>query len=241
MDDIYKLGNTTGVCSASAIEEQVKLNGVSDTFLLVTDFLGALFQTDGEEVLKGANAAFSAVSQYTTVYYYFWISLLCVLICSMIFLQLVRKKRKADLFDFVGMITRSLGCIICIVLVSLASRENNDVQGSLLTGPYIVPIAVLILFGVLCGDQFSRVFCTWRLKRQGPFPDGELRGHGHQHEHGERLHEEGSKYTAFIAREDTSTASMLAPGFSRVFPMEESAVHFPPNGQTPRFEYTAHE
>jgi hypothetical protein len=207
MNDIYKLGNTTGVCSAAAVEEMRKLNKDSVTPGLSFDFLGALFLDNGEEVPKDSSAAESAGTQFETVYFYFWISLTVVLLCSMVFLQLVRKKRRADLFDWVGMTTRSLGCVVCITLFSLAFTKDGDSEIRLLFGPYIVPIAVFILFGVLCGDQISRVLCNWRLKRKGLLMDEELKGYEHQHEHSDQSLEEHPQYVGLIGHENTSAQS----------------------------------
>jgi hypothetical protein len=92
-------------------------------------------------------------------------------IINKVFLQLVRKKRKAGLFDLVSMTTRSFGCVVYITLFDLASRKNDESAIGILLGPHLVPIAVFVLFGILCGDQFSRIFCNWRLKDKRGFPD----------------------------------------------------------------------
>jgi hypothetical protein len=238
MNDIYKLGNTTGVCSATAIEEQINSNAEAITAQLSIDFLGGLFLQNSEEIPEGLDAATSAGSEFGTVYLYFWISFVVVLFCSMIFLQLVRKKRKADLFDSVGMTTRSLGCIVCMILIILGCKENADRALSLLSGPYIVPIVVLILFGVLSGDQFSRIFCNWRLKHKGLLPDEELRVFDHQHESGDHFQEGNSEYDVLAGHENNSAESMQAPSFNTIFPTEQQKVHFRQN--EPGYEHTTH-
>jgi hypothetical protein len=49
MQDIYNLGNTTGVCSPDSIAEQNNVNGSPDYSTLIRDFFGALYQGNGAE------------------------------------------------------------------------------------------------------------------------------------------------------------------------------------------------
>lgn len=104
----------------------------------------------------------------------------------MIFLQLVRKSRKADLFDYLGMLTRSVGVLISVALFGYTFKTHNGIPGTVsntvanfLAGPMVVPIVTLLLFGILSVDQFSRKFCNWVLKRKGLYVEPAGHGYGH--------------------------------------------------------------
>jgi hypothetical protein len=180
---IYKLSNTTDVCSDALILQQNKTDGYTETELLVNQFTGALFQANGAKLPKEIDPTVSSAHAFLIAYQNFWISFAIVLFCSMVFLRLVRSKDKADLFDWVSMLTRSLGVAICMVLFGVTFKKHekmpntvSNTVGNLLKGPFAVPIAVVILFGILGIDQLARMYCNWKLKDKRVIMDDEVRG-----------------------------------------------------------------
>jgi hypothetical protein len=207
---------------------------------LTLEFTGALFAGNGAKLPKGQDPTISAANAFLIAFQYYWISFLVVLLCSMIFLQLVRKKRRADLFDWLGMTTRSIGCLISLALFGITFKKHDGkpgtvshTVGNLLLGPGLVPFVVVILFVILSVDQLSRIFCNWRLKRKGLYVEPEEHGHGHEeHSHGhvEHSHTEDHKSPISVA----VTEITPAPGYS---PVPNYDTGYPPQTHPAHQQY----
>lgn len=186
--EVYALGNTTGVCSKASLQAQNATNGGFVEYdFLVLEFTGALFAGNGAKIPKGLDPTLAAAGAFRIAFQYYWMAFAIVLVCSMIFLQLVRKSRKADTFDYLGMLTRAGAAVISVALFGYTFKTHNGIPGTvsntvsnLLEGPMVVPIVTLMLFGILIIDQISRTFCNGRLKRQGLYVEPA--------EHGEHSH-----------------------------------------------------
>jgi hypothetical protein len=155
-----------------------------------------------------------AFSAYSTVYIYFWFSFAIILLCSMAFLQLVRKQRKADVFDYASMSIRAVCCFICLVLFGLGFSATNETASNLILGPYIVPVIVFMFFGILSVDQLSRIYANRQLKQMGLYPDDDAAEHGHGHEHN---HDHGpalENNTRMTGEKDGALVSVQTDGSS---------------------------
>ncbi|KAE9966305.1 hypothetical protein BLS_007106 [Venturia inaequalis] len=203
MKTIYQYGNTTGFCSVESLAAQLKENanktpdksGYYTISELVMEVTGGLFQANGAKLPKnGANSDPSASVEHAflTVYEYYFASWITLFTCSIIFLYLVHKDKKTDVFDWFANLTRFAGLLICTGLFAVAFKTHNGIPGTvsdtvrtILGGPYAVPIVVVILFVILSCDQLARIYCNWSLARRGLLPPEEPEhGHGHDdHDH----------------------------------------------------------
>ncbi|KAE9987055.1 hypothetical protein EG328_003837 [Venturia inaequalis] len=203
MKTIYQYGNTTGFCSVESLAAQLKENanktpdksGYYTISELVMEVTGGLFQANGAKLPKtGANSDPSASVEHAflTVYEYYFASWITLFTCSIIFLYLVHKDKKTDVFDWLANLTRFAGLFICTGLFAVAFKTHNGIPGTvsdtvrtILGGPYAVPIVVVILFVILSCDQLARIYCNWSLARRGLLPPEEPEhGHGHDdHDH----------------------------------------------------------
>jgi hypothetical protein len=194
MSTIYTLGNTTGVCTEKALDDQHASMGYYKFAELVLEVTGGLFQANGAKLPKGSDPALSVEHAFLTVYEYYWASWIVLLLCSNVFLYLVHKDKKTDLFDWVANLTRFAGVVICAGLFGVAFKTHNGQPGTvsatvrtILGRPYAVPIVVTMLFVILSLDQLACVFCNWNLARRGLLPPEEPEhgheDHGHEHEH----------------------------------------------------------
>jgi hypothetical protein len=201
MNTIYTLGNTTGVCTEEGpqgLAQQQADNGWYDIWKLVLDVTGGLFQANGAKLPKGSDPSLSVEHAFLTVYEYYWASWIVLFLCSMVFLYLVHKDKKTDVFDWIANLTRFAGLVICAGLFGIAFKTHNGQPGTvsytvslILGGPYAVPIVVIILFVILSFDQLARIYSNWSLARRGLLPPEEPE-HGHgEHGHDDHEHDSG--------------------------------------------------
>lgn len=208
MKMVYQYGNTTGFCSAESLAEQLIQNadktpdrtGFYTISELVMEVTGGLFQANGAKLPKnGANSdpSVSVEHAFLTVYEYYWASWITLFTCSIIFLYLVHKDKKTDLFDWIANLTRFAGLVVCTGLFAVAFKTHNGIPGTVsatvrtvLGGPYAVPIVVVILFVILSLDQLARIYCNWSLARRGLLPPEEPE-HGHGHDDHDHEHDSG--------------------------------------------------
>ncbi|KAE9983220.1 hypothetical protein BLS_009029 [Venturia inaequalis] len=195
---VYTLGNTTGVCSVAGLQAQNATNGgFVDYDVLVLDFTGALFAGNGAKIPKELNPTLAASGAFKIAFQYYWMAFAVVLICSILFLRLVRKSRKADLFDNLGMITRAGAAVVSIALFGYTFKTHNGIPGTvnnavseLLGGLTVVPLVTLALLGILSVDQLSRKYCNRKLKRQGLYVEPPAHGYVHEeHELDDQSHD----------------------------------------------------
>jgi hypothetical protein len=191
---IYELGNSTNLCTPAGLKSQQKELGYYEISELVLDVTGALFQANGAKLPKGTDPTLSVEHAFLTVYEYYWASWIVLFLCSNIFLYLVHKDKKTDLFDWIANITRFAGAAICATLFAIAFKTHNGQPNTvsatvrtIMGGPYAVPIVAVILFVILSLDQLASIFCNWNLARRGLLPPEEPEHghdeHGHEHEH----------------------------------------------------------
>lgn len=208
MKMVYQYGNTTGFCSSDGLAEQLIQNanktpdrtGYYNISELVMEVTGALFQANGAKLPKNGENSDPSVSvehAFLTVYEYYWASWITLFTCSIIFLYLVHKDKKTDLFDWIANLTRFAGLVVCTGLFAIAFKTHNGIPGTVsetvrtvLGGPYAVPIVVVILFVILSFDQLARIYCNWSLARRGLLPSEESE-HEHGHDHHDHEHDSG--------------------------------------------------
>ncbi|QDS75713.1 hypothetical protein FKW77_008036 [Venturia effusa] len=215
LKEVYALGNRTGVCAKSGLRAQNATNGgFHDYDYLVLEFTGAIFAGNGAKLPKGLDPTLAASSAFRIAFQYYWVAFAVVLICSMIFLQLVRKSRKADIFDHVGMVTRTIGVLTSTILFGYTFKTHKGIPGTvsntvakLLEGPMIVPIVTLLLFVILGMDQLARSYCNRKLKKLGLYVEPAGHGHGHdEHGHDGHSHHDHKAYMS-------SGTEMHTPGY----------------------------
>lgn len=202
LKDIWKAGNETGICSSAKINTN---NGAvwPDTILAVDfDISNGMYSSLGLKQPIDKVMAYSplqvAVDGWWLVYMYFWSCFVAMIVCSIIFLFLIRR-HKADAFDYTSIIFRTLVVGVGAAMLGLIGNSVNLFTA--MSTPALLPIAVVLMFLICCVDKISSLWCNRKLKKSGePFAlerheEHEGHGHGGEHAHGsvhETAHENGS-------------------------------------------------
>jgi hypothetical protein len=192
---IESIGNSTGICSpqnATSYGSTINDNWPEDFWWInnaigngVYSGLGVKIPLDKLEALQDPIEI--AEKSWWLTYMYFW-SCFCALILSLVVFLFLIRRHKIDAFDFVSVIVR------CLVLgaggAALAVLASPNRLVALLNSPAILPMAVVLLFIVLCADKLASLWCNWRLTKSGePYVleyEEEQHHHGGSHEeHGE--------------------------------------------------------
>ncbi|KAF1929269.1 uncharacterized protein M421DRAFT_419791 [Didymella exigua CBS 183.55] len=191
---IESIGNSTGICSSqNATSYGDTINNLwPEDFWSINNAIGnGVYSGLGVKIpLKKLEASEDPIEvaekTWWLTYMYFW-SCFCALIVSLIVFLFLIRRHKVDAFDFVSVIIR------CLVLgaggAALAILANRDSLVALLNSPAILPMAVVLLFIVVCADKLASLWCNWRLIKSGePYAleYEEKHHHGGDHvEHGE--------------------------------------------------------
>ncbi|KZM18786.1 uncharacterized protein EKO05_0006488 [Ascochyta rabiei] len=188
MYSVYNIGNATGICSPQNVtsynsglwpeEFNYIGNAISNG---IYSGLGVKMPIDKLE--KYIEPIQIAEKSWKLTYLYFW-SCFCVLVISLIVFLFLIRRHKVDVFDYVSVLVR------CLVLgagaASLAVLANKQRLFDLLNSPAILPMAVVLLFIVLCCDKLASLWCNWRLFKSGePYALEFEEEHHHGGSHGE--------------------------------------------------------
>jgi hypothetical protein len=180
---IYNVGNTTGICSpANATQYDNSGEWPVDFYDMTITMFDGVYQGLGMKIptdkLEKHNAVEIAIHSWKLVYIYYW-SCFCLLVaCSIAFLFLIRR-HKADLFDYVSVIVRSIAVVIGAALIALVGSETA--LYTFLGSPGVLPTCLSLLFLILFFDKLTAIFCNWRLKKSGqPY----AKEHEEEHHHG---------------------------------------------------------
>ncbi|KAF3048269.1 hypothetical protein E8E12_011571 [Didymella heteroderae] len=188
------IGNATGICSkqnATSYGSTINDNWPEDFWWIDNAIQNGVYSGLGVKMPIKKLEAFVepikiAEGSWWLTYMYFW-SCFCALILSLIIFLLLIRRHKVDAFDFVSMVVR------CLVLgaggAALAILANKQRLVELLNSPAILPMAVVLMFVVLCSDKLASIWCNWRLFKSGEpyaleFEEEHHHGGGHE-EHGE--------------------------------------------------------
>ncbi|KAF1977924.1 hypothetical protein BU23DRAFT_499937 [Bimuria novae-zelandiae CBS 107.79] len=183
---IWKIGNTTDICAKENVKEFVDKDSIPPLFYdMAIDMFDGVYVGLGMKLpadkLEKQTASEVALKSWKLVYLYYWSSFCMLMLCSIVFLVLIRRHRH-DLFDFVSIGSRVAALIIGGVLCALVGNEVGLYQ--FLGSPAVLPTCLVLIFLVLCFDKLSAVFCNWHLlKSRQPYAK-EYEEHGH-HGHGE--------------------------------------------------------
>lgn len=189
------IGNATGICSkqnATSYGSTISHDWPEDFWWIDNAIQNGVYSGLGVKMPIKKLEAFKepieiAEQSWWLTYMYFW-SCFCALILSLIVFLLLIRRHKADVFDFVSIIIR------CLVLgtggAALAILSNRTRLVDILNSPAILPMAVVLMFIVLCSDKLASIWCNWRLVKSGePYAleyEEEHHHHGGGHEeHGE--------------------------------------------------------
>ncbi|KAH7392648.1 bacterial low temperature requirement A protein-domain-containing protein [Pyrenochaeta sp. MPI-SDFR-AT-0127] len=181
---VDKIGKTAGICSAENVKKYTGVDTWPQEFVTFSSSisngvytgLGMKLPLDKLEKYSPFEVARKA---WTLVYMYFWACFCMLIICSIVFLFLIRR-HKVDLFDFTSVIIRFLVLGVGGAMMALLANHQRLVDA--LRSPALLPICVVLLFLILVTDKASALWCNWRLKKSGQQYALEYEEHGH-HEH----------------------------------------------------------
>jgi hypothetical protein len=189
---VYNIGNATGICSPqNTTAYGAHIGTWPDDFWWIDNAVSnGVYSSLGVKMPIKKLEAFEepidiAEKSWWLTYMYFW-SCFCALIVSLIVFLILIRRHKADAFDFVSIIVR------CLVLgaggAALAILAFPQRLVDILNSPAILPMAVVLMFVILCSDKLASIWCNWRLVKSGePYAleyEEEHHGGGHE-EHGE--------------------------------------------------------
>ncbi|CAL3966802.1 unnamed protein product [Diplocarpon coronariae] len=165
VQEIQTLANMTGVCSPANTTDAPGRGEFPASFTdVMLDILGAIFQSTGIDIPKGADPTELARSTFTTVYIYYWASVWLTLSCFAVLFWITRHKdHRVDFFDRVATYTRAAAALVAAALTPLAASEIAVYY--FIRSPAILPTAAGLLFLVVCCDRFGRQVSVRRLKK----------------------------------------------------------------------------
>jgi len=188
------VGNATGICSPSNTTQYSQTYSAveypMDLQVLFLDSISALYASLGvklPESYKSTPLVIIMLNAWRVVYAYYWSCVTLLIACSLVFEILVRKN-KSDISDWVAFIIRTLMIIVSGGLIAVIA--SDDALYTILDTPAILPIVLLIIFLILFFDRISQVFANWRLRKSGAAYEKEgeeehgHEEHGHDEEHG---------------------------------------------------------
>lgn len=192
MRHVENIGNTTDICSPQNTTSYDSAAAWPEDFWYIDNAISnGVYSGLGVKMpIKKLEAFIEPIEiaekSWWLTYLYFW-SCFCVLIISLIVFLFLIRRHKVDVFDYVSVIIR------CLVLgaggASLAVLAHKQRLVNLLNSPAILPMAVVLLFIVLCFDKLASLWSNHRLFKSGEpyaleFEEEHHHGGGHE-DHGE--------------------------------------------------------
>jgi hypothetical protein len=184
-DWLFYIGNSTGVCSPANTTQfsqtYAALEYPVDVQYLWYNSMGALYSSLGVKIPddKKRDLVEIMLDAWRVVYIYYWSCLTIFLLCSLVFMILIRKN-KGDLFDWISIIIRTLMIILSAALIAVVASDTA--LYTFISTPAVLPVCLVILFIILVFDRFSGVFANWRLKKSGALIAKDEEEHGGHHE-----------------------------------------------------------
>ncbi|KAF5522203.1 hypothetical protein CGCA056_v006230 [Colletotrichum aenigma] len=163
--EIYNIGNMTGVCSAANTT-----NG-DDFFLpppykaLTQKVIGTLFESyNGLSSSGESDPGEIAQPAFTTVYIYYWASFLFVVVFFAIFILITRHKdRPLNIFDKAAVASRGLAALLAVGLAAGAASEEFIFK--YLKSAATLPTVALIFLVILAIDRTTKHLSAKTLRR----------------------------------------------------------------------------
>ncbi|KAL0939792.1 uncharacterized protein CTRU02_206402 [Colletotrichum truncatum] len=163
--EIYNLGNMTGLCSAA------NTTGGDDLFLpspykkLTRRVIGVLFKSyNGLSSSDEADPGDIAEPAYTTVYVYYWSSFLFVVAFFGVFILITRHKdRPLNIFDKAAVTSRGLASLLAIGLA--AGAASDEFIFKYLKSAATLPTVALIFLAILAVDRYTKYLSANTLRR----------------------------------------------------------------------------
>jgi hypothetical protein len=176
-EEIYFLGNATGVCSLANVTDAAE-NGIVGVPLSFARFftrsLGAMFQSFDVDIPPEGEVISYAVaySSWAVVYTYFWSALILLLVCYTITALLAEVDGRGDWrslrrYASLTIVSRTLMIALSIILLvrGVVDAPNYIFINSYLGSSWILPTVVLALWVVCTCDRLDYML---RLKRNKP-------------------------------------------------------------------------
>ncbi|GME49144.1 putative low temperature requirement a protein [Neofusicoccum parvum] len=188
---LKNIGNLTGICTKTYTEtfpsDEWAYEYPKEFAELVSEVWSGVTMSVGMKVAMDEEPNVVMLNSWRVVYIYFWASLFVIFACIIAFLTLIRTRgSKPDLFDFCSIGGRILMLSLCLFFGCLAA---SDVYFQFLSSGMVLPTGMLMLGVTLGADHLARVFCNWRLRRQGYEPPVEvLHDHHHHNRHSKIAH-----------------------------------------------------
>jgi hypothetical protein len=191
-ENIYSIGNATGICSAERTDQYSTGNWPSDFVVVDQAISNGLYTGLGvkipiDKLREYMSPIDIAMKSWRITYMYYWSSFCLLITCLLIFLVLIRR-HKADTFDFVSLITRCLVLIAGGAMMAIMASDRRLYE--LISSPAVLPACVVLLFLILVADKLSAVWSNYRLLRSGE-PYGlevEAEHHGHHDANHDGMH-----------------------------------------------------
>ncbi|PVI06041.1 hypothetical protein DM02DRAFT_583701 [Periconia macrospinosa] len=168
-DLIYRVGNTTNICSAQNATSYNSTKDWPDEFKNISQnmfdgvYIGLGMKIPAKR-LEIESAQDIAIESWQIVYLYYWLSFCALIACSIIFLVLIRRHR-IDLFDYISIGSRIVILNVGIALIALIANQN--ILYLFLRSPAILPVLLVFLFLILLSDKIGAVLSNRRLLKSG--------------------------------------------------------------------------
>jgi hypothetical protein len=185
--DIELIGNTTGICTGVTGADGSDL---PDPILhLFANVAAALYSGLGVNIPLDEDVLEVMLNSWKLVYRYFWAAYLILIGCFLVVMVLIRTT-KMDAFDITALFDR--GFVIVAAAAILGLSAGKDLMYQIIETPFILPIAVILLYLIIVLDRLGAWIANRRNRKSGDPLIGEEEGHGHGHghkEHGGNPHE----------------------------------------------------
>ncbi len=189
-NDVYIIGNTTGICDASVTGSSVL--DLPDEFInLYGHTAAAVYSALGLSLPVDKDVISVMIESWKLVYRYFWTAFLILIGCFLVVMIMIRTT-KVDAFDYMTFFNRAAVVVVAASLLGLSA--SKDLMYRIMETPWILPIAVILLYLIIILDRIGAVIANWRNKKSGDPLTGAHSGHGHGHDdhgHGHDDHGHG--------------------------------------------------
>ena len=137
-----------------------------------------------------------AKESWKIVYRYFW-SANAILFGTFIIFTILIRRNKTDFFDFTSRLSRGFAFVAAAVFIAISS--NIDMVISILSKPWVLPVAIFLLYMIIILDRFGRWVANRRnRKSREPLIEDHVHGHGN-HGHGTAVgHTTGATTSATV-------------------------------------------
>lgn len=177
-DEVYYLGNETGVCSEYNITRATggPFRGVPLTF---ADFfgraIGAMFQSFGLDIPSEDKTpgVLTALNSWVVVYTYFWSAIILLLVCYTITALLAEADevghwRNPVRYLGISVLARTAMIVMAAVLLGVGLREKGDYiwLQNYIASSWVLPTVVLALWIICLSDRVEKLWMNRKAKKK---------------------------------------------------------------------------